>query len=87
MASFDIRDGLADWPLGRLVDENATLIIECQNCPYQTVWTPQEIIDRFPNAPERRLSEVVERMTCSRCRSPKVRVWRAAPGFVPQDST
>jgi hypothetical protein len=76
--SFTIQDGLADWSIKRLITEGVTIIVECQDCPYQVAWSPAFMKARFSLPPHQTLAGIAGRARCSQCGSQRVRLWRAA---------
>jgi len=87
LPSFTVSDGMGDWTLEQTAEEGVTLIVECLDCPYQVVWKPGTLRRRFDGVMNATLTDVAARAQCSQCKSRRVRLWRAAPGFVPPDST
>jgi hypothetical protein len=85
--SISVSDGMGDRTLERTLDEGVMLIVECMDCPYQIVWRPEKLRRLFGGVLTATLADVAVRARCSQCRSQHVRLWRAAPGFAPPDST
>ena len=77
---YQVAPEIAGWPLWVLIDQNATVMIECDGCHHRASWTPAYLAGTFPAHRGKGLFWLAGRLRCGRCRSGYVRLWRAAVG-------
>lgn len=68
-APYRIEPQLVGWAFWQLVEMRATVIIECDACHHQGVWTPEVLGRRSRLMSGKSFGWIARRLRCSACRS------------------
>ncbi|QUD90581.1 hypothetical protein [Phenylobacterium montanum] len=79
---WQIDDKLGGWPIWSLVEQRATIQIECDSCPHFAQWTPADLDRKFRKARGDTFARIAPKLRCTRCRSNWVRVSLAKGSFL-----
>jgi hypothetical protein len=69
-----VTPDIGSRPVRELVERHISVMLDCESCPYVTVWTPADISRRFGGHTDKSFDWLGPRLRCSHCRSEWVRI-------------
>jgi len=77
-----IEDRLGGWPIWSLIEQRATILIQCDACQHLARWTPEDLGRKLRRSRGHTIARIAPRLRCARCRSNWVRVSLAQGSFL-----
>ena len=76
---YRFEDGLGSVMLWSLIEQRATIVIECDNCNRKAEWSADYMARQLGKWRNKNIRQIAPKLRCFACRSNWLRIWRSDP--------